>query len=166
MTSRKPISSSRSCSEFRSLQSSWLRRAGGVWDVIDGLQRLGTILQFVGVKKDEAGNKLDPLILRKTKSLPSLEGKIWENPEQPDDPQSLTGAQRLLIKRSSLDITIVLKESDEQSRVRIVYAPEQRGVSYIRFRRCVIAFLSLSTKNSSDGWTDCVRIRIFRRALP
>ena len=25
MTSRKPISSSRSCSEFRSLQSSWLR---------------------------------------------------------------------------------------------------------------------------------------------
>ncbi|MGA9922414.1 MAG: DUF262 domain-containing protein, partial [Isosphaeraceae bacterium] len=84
------------------------QRTDGVWDVIDGLQRLGTILQFVGVKKDEAGNKLDPLILRKTKSLPSLEGKIWENPEQPDDPQSLTGAQRLLIKRPSLDITIVL----------------------------------------------------------
>ena len=57
------------------------QRTDGVWDVIDGLQRLGTILQFVGVKKDEAGNKLDPLILRKTKSLPSLEGKIWENPE-------------------------------------------------------------------------------------
>jgi hypothetical protein len=95
------------------------QRTDGVWDVIDGLQRLGTILQFVGVKKDEAGNKLDPLILRKTKSLPSLEGKIWENPEQPDDPQSLTGAQRLLIKRSSLDITIVLKESDEQSKYEL-----------------------------------------------
>ena len=32
------------------------QRTDGVWDVIDGLQRLGTILQFVGVKKDEAGN--------------------------------------------------------------------------------------------------------------
>lgn len=44
----------------------------GVWDVIDGVQRLSTIFQFVGVFKDEDGNLMDPLILQKTDYLPSF----------------------------------------------------------------------------------------------
>lgn len=38
----------------------------GVWDVIDGVQRLSTIFQFVGIFKDEEGKKLPPLTLQKT----------------------------------------------------------------------------------------------------
>src|SRR5215204_5137795 len=31
------------------------QRADGVWDVVDGLQRLSTIFQFMGIFKDENG---------------------------------------------------------------------------------------------------------------
>ena len=51
----------------------------GVWDVIDGVQRLSTIFQFVGILKDEEGNKLPPLTLQKTDYLPSFAGVQWEN---------------------------------------------------------------------------------------
>jgi uncharacterized protein DUF262 len=53
------------------------QRTDGVWDVIDGLQRLSTILQLAGVLRDETGAPVEPLRLSATKYLPSLEGKIW-----------------------------------------------------------------------------------------
>ena len=120
------------------------QRADGVWDVIDGLQRMGTILQFVGIKLDEAGKLLDPLILSKTKALPSLEGKRWENPDNPDDPKALTSAQRLLIKRSALDITIVLKESDEQSKYELFMRLNRGGslASDQEVRNCLMVSIN------------------------
>ena len=39
------------------------QREDGVWDVIDGLQRLSTIFELVGVLKDENGEILPPLTL-------------------------------------------------------------------------------------------------------
>ncbi|HEV3200590.1 MAG TPA: DUF262 domain-containing protein, partial [Bryobacteraceae bacterium] len=39
------------------------QRPDGVWDVVDGLQRLSTIYQFVGILKDEDGKVQDPLTL-------------------------------------------------------------------------------------------------------
>jgi uncharacterized protein with ParB-like and HNH nuclease domain len=53
------------------------QREDGVWDVVDGLQRLSTIFQFVGILKDEDGNFEDPLVLDKTKYLPALENIKW-----------------------------------------------------------------------------------------
>ncbi|BAY29180.1 hypothetical protein NIES2107_10210 [Nostoc carneum NIES-2107] len=87
------------------------QREDGVWDVVDGLQRLSTIYEFVGKLKDENQKNLDPLVLEKTKYLPNLEGKKWEDPY--DTQNSLTQTQRLLIKRAKIDATILLKESDE-----------------------------------------------------
>jgi hypothetical protein len=37
------------------------QRDDGVWDVIDGVQRLSTILEFTGLYNDEDGNKVPPL---------------------------------------------------------------------------------------------------------
>ncbi|MHC5757427.1 MAG: hypothetical protein ACYTXR_06425, partial [Nostoc sp.] len=65
--------------------------------------------EFIGKLKDEDKNPLDPLVLDKTKYLPNLEGKKWEDPY--DIPNSLTQVQRLLIKRAKIDATILLKES-------------------------------------------------------
>ncbi|WP_414545334.1 DUF262 domain-containing protein [Nostoc sp. CCY0012] len=87
------------------------QREDGVWDVVDGLQRLSTIYEFVGKLKDENQKTLDPLVLEKTKYLPNLEGKKWEDINNPQN--SLTQTQRLLIKRAKIDATILLKESDE-----------------------------------------------------
>lgn len=79
----------------------------GKWEVVDGLQRISTILQLQGeLVKD--GVKQPPLILRGTKYLPALENCSWES----GNPMlSLTEAQRLDIKRSKLDLKIIKRES-------------------------------------------------------
>ena len=88
----------------------------GVWDVIDGVQRLSTIFQFVGIFKDENGEKLPPLTLQKTDYLPSLEGVQWQSkiPEL-----SFTKEQQLFFKRARMDITIMKKESDPNTKYEL-----------------------------------------------
>lgn len=93
------------------------QREDGVWDVVDGLQRLSTILQFVGVLRDEDRMLIDPLTLEPTKYLPSLGGHRWDDPANPDN--SLTTAQRLIIKRSKIDASIILRESDEKAKYEL-----------------------------------------------
>src|ERR1035437_10411537 len=61
------------------------QRPDGVWDVVDGLQRLSTIYQLMGVLRDEDGAKVEPIILGGTKYLPSLKGKVWEDPENDEN---------------------------------------------------------------------------------
>ena len=88
------------------------QREDGVWDVVDGLQRLSTVYELAGILKDEAGNVKPRLVLEKTKYLPSLAGKVWEDDNNPEN--SLTSAQRLLIKRAKFDVSIITRESDEK----------------------------------------------------
>ena len=91
------------------------QRTDGVWDVIDGLQRLSTILQFVGILKDEDGNLRAPLHLTATDYLPSLNGKTWNG-------NAISGIGRdnqLLIKRSKFDVKIVLRESSDASKYEL-----------------------------------------------
>lgn len=92
------------------------QRSDGVWDVVDGLQRLSTIYQFAGILKDENGKLITPLTLESTKYLPSLGGIRWED----DEPsESLTTTQRLIVKRSKIDVSIILRESDERSKYEL-----------------------------------------------
>ena len=55
------------------------RQEDGVWEVIDGLHRLSTIYEFVGILKNEKGEPISTLTLEKTKYLPSLAGKKFED---------------------------------------------------------------------------------------
>ena len=88
----------------------------GIWDVVDGMQRLSTIFQFMGILKDEQDEKLPPLMLEETKFLPSLKNKLWEG----DDPDmSFSLDQRLYIKRARIDVNIVKKESDAKSKYEL-----------------------------------------------
>jgi len=93
------------------------QRPDGVWDVVDGLQRLSTIFQFVGILKDEGGKVIPPLVLEPTKYLPSLGGYRWDDVDNPT--LSLGTPQRLLIKRSKIDASIILKESDEKAKYEL-----------------------------------------------
>jgi hypothetical protein len=95
------------------------QREDGIWDVVDGLQRLSTIYQFAGILKDEKGDLIPPLILERTKYLPSLTGKKWEDRDNPDNPQAFTQTQRLLIKRAKIDINILQKESDPSAKYEL-----------------------------------------------
>lgn len=88
------------------------QRQDGVWDVIDGVQRLSTILQFVGMYTDEDDRLVAPEPLLATEYLPSLEGYRWEG----TGPKVFTETQRRDFKRSKLDFRIVKKESDEDAK--------------------------------------------------
>ena len=92
------------------------QREDGVWDVIDGLQRLSTIFQLVGVLEDECGELVEPLTLKKTNYLPSLEGKTWK-----DDgcSSSIGKTNQLLVRRTKIDVKIILRESSESSKYEL-----------------------------------------------
>lgn len=90
------------------------QRTDGVWDVVDGLQRLSTIFQFIGILKDDAGNNVKPLVLQKTKYLPALQNIQWNDEDDPKN--SLSTDLQLVIKRSKISASIVLKESDESAK--------------------------------------------------
>ncbi|MBV9859602.1 MAG: DUF262 domain-containing protein [Alphaproteobacteria bacterium] len=82
--------------------------ADGKWELIDGLQRVSTILQLQGELLAEPGVRADPLKLASTKYLPALGGRLWTHS---DAAKSLTEAQRLDIKRSKIDLKIIKRES-------------------------------------------------------
>ena len=55
------------------------QRQDGIWEVVDGLQRISTLLQFMSdLPEIEDIPKKERLRLEATKYLPSLEGMVWE----------------------------------------------------------------------------------------
>lgn len=83
------------------------QRDDGVWDLVDGLQRVSTILELTGDLVGEDGERLPPLVLEGTKYLPSLEGKLWATSGR----ESLTVDQQRFIKRAKISLSIMLRES-------------------------------------------------------
>lgn len=87
----------------------------GRWEVVDGLQRISTLLQCMGVLK-EGGDKKETLVLKGTKYLQELEGFSWDNS---DESKRLPESLKLAIRRSKLNITIIFSESDANAKFEI-----------------------------------------------
>jgi len=118
------------------------QRENGVWDVVDGLQRLSTIFEFAGVLKNEEGETQPPLKLEKTKYLPTLEGKYWQLDSDPAN--SFDVAQRLLIKRTKIGVSIILKESDSRSKFELFQRLNTGGskLSEQEVRNCLLVMIN------------------------
>lgn len=56
----------------------------GIWELVDGLQHVSTVLQFLGDLHDENDDNLGELVLNGTKFLPSLDGKRWAESAEGD----------------------------------------------------------------------------------
>lgn len=95
----------------------------GSWELIDGLQRVSTILQLVGVLKGADGNIMDPLILGGTKLLPSLERKSW------DSDQPIGKNPQLLVKRARIRVEILRSQSHPQARYELFQRLNTGGVA-------------------------------------
>jgi hypothetical protein len=119
------------------------QRDDGVWDVVDGVQRLSTIFEFVGILKQDNQEQVNhPIALQKTTYLPSLEGKKWHDPE--DTENSLNQTQRLLIKRAKIAVNIIEKESDEMIKYEL-FQRLNTGGSIARpqeVRNCILLMLN------------------------
>lgn len=81
------------------------QKKNGIWSVVDGVQRISTLLQFTcnlqGYEK---------LTLNSTKYLPSLEGFTWD---------TLPSDIKRVLKRSKLGINIILTENSIQSQYEL-----------------------------------------------
>lgn len=85
----------------------------GTWELVDGLQRVATILEMQGELIGEDKKLKPPLRLQGTKYLPALEGRSWLS----DAPATaLTEAQKLDLKRSRIDIKIIKRDSSAQTK--------------------------------------------------
>lgn len=103
------------------------QREDGVWDVVDGLQRLSTIFQFVGIYRDENKQTKEPLVLEATKLLPALEGKKYSDANDPAN--SFTETERRYLKRAKISINILKKESDASSKYELFQRLNTGGTS-------------------------------------
>lgn len=114
----------------------------GGWELIDGLQRLSTILEFVGVLKDPEGRKVEPSILEGTNFLPSLANKRWQTWAEGDE--SIDKPMQLQIKRSRLRVEILLKESDENAKYELFQRLNTGGaqLSEQEVRNCVAVMIN------------------------
>ncbi|HQV37532.1 MAG: DUF262 domain-containing protein [Flavobacteriales bacterium] len=117
------------------------QRKDGVWDVVDGLQRLSTIFEFIGILKDENGKVLPGSRLIRTEYLPSLEGKAWENTDDPAN--SLDAAMRIAFKREKIDVKIVKQESDDSIKYELFQRLNTLGskLSDQEVRNCLLVML-------------------------
>ncbi|MCK2221907.1 DUF262 domain-containing protein [Actinomadura sp. ATCC 31491] len=119
----------------------------GAWDVVDGVQRLSTILQFQGVLKDDHGNLIPPVKLQGTKLLPSLAEKVWDDSNSSN---SLTPAQRLDFKRAKLDLKIIKRESSSESKYDLFQRLNSYGAPATaqELRSCIL----ISINAEFYGW--------------
>ncbi|MFA4987655.1 MAG: DUF262 domain-containing protein [Candidatus Brocadiia bacterium] len=113
------------------------QRDDGVWDVVDGLQRLSTIFEFVGVLRSEKDEKLPPSKLLATDYLPTLQDKVWKSD---DAENSFTQSQRLAFKREKLDVKIIKRESDKQAKYELFSRLNTLGTSLSpqEVRNCIL----------------------------
>ena len=119
----------------------------GAWDVVDGVQRLSTILQFQGVLKNDDGELVEPLVLQGTKLLPALDGKVWESDNREI---SLTPAQRIDFKRAKLDLKIIKRESSAESKYDLFQRLNSYGAPATpqEVRSCIM----ISINRDFYGW--------------
>lgn len=118
------------------------QREDGIWDVIDGLQRLSTIFEFVGELKGEDGEKIKASKLLRTEYLPSLKDKVWDGD---DANNSFTVAQRLVLKRAKLDIKIIKKQSDKDAKYELFQRLNTGGSSLSpqEIRNCLLVMVNV-----------------------
>lgn len=83
------------------------QQPNGKWELIDGLQRISTLLELFGELKAKDGTVKPQLTLTETRYLPSLKDRVWSDPSEEDN-KELPGEIKLLIRRSRLDVNIVL----------------------------------------------------------
>lgn len=104
------------------------QQSDGVWELIDGLQRLSTILEFVGALRDQNGNPVPPLRLEGTQFLPSLADKQWEA-HAAGVVEGIGPSQQIQFKRARMRVEILKQESDTQAKYELFQRLNTGGIN-------------------------------------
>lgn len=102
------------------------QKEDGKWDIVDGLQRVSTILQLTGELPDKP-----PLCMTECKYVPSIDGKVWND---------LPGELQRIIKRSKLTVNIILTANSTHSQYEVFQRLNTGGLhlSEQEIRNCLI----------------------------
>lgn len=134
----------------------------GIWDVVDGVQRLSTIFQFMGILRDEEDNLVPALVCGSAPFLSSLEGVTYEPTEGAKG--ALTRPQQLDFKRSRIDIKIIKRESDKRAKYDLFQRLNSLGsvATPQELRNCLLVSLS---RTHFDWLQDIASSDAFQRVL-
>lgn len=90
----------------------------GTWELIDGLQRISTVLEFMGILRDpdEPARTLRPSVLTSSSYLSSLEGIVWSKEDGDGNTEILEKSLQLFFRRSRLDFQILKHPSDAKTK--------------------------------------------------
>lgn len=121
------------------------QRQDGVWDLVDGLQRLSTIFSFMNKLKNENGEVQKPFNPEATKYLASMKGKMWET-EDPNSVYLLPNNLKLLFKRQKITVNIMERESDDDAKFELFQRLNTGGsvLSPQEVRNCLLIMLNNS----------------------
>jgi len=92
------------------------------WELIDGLQRVSTLLEFMGLLINPETNQPErPTALVATRYLPSLDKAVWEKSDAlqdvpKDDQIPLPAPLQLAIRRSRLSVEILKRPSSNETK--------------------------------------------------
>ncbi|MGE5538545.1 MAG: DUF262 domain-containing protein [Gemmatimonas sp.] len=120
------------------------------WELIDGLQRISTILEFMGALRDPDSKQLQaPSVLVATKYLPSLSNVVWERtgtiadvPE--DDQHQLDKSLQLAIRRARIGVEILKRPSDNKTKYDLFQRLNAGGTpaNPQELRNCIIIMVN------------------------
>lgn len=124
----------------------------GKWELVDGLQRISTVLEFIGVLRDgESGKILPPSILSPTHYLPTLNRAVWERSETicdcPLEAQAEIGkVLQLAIRRSRIGVEILKRPSDAHTKYDLFQRLNSGGsiANAQELRNCVAVMTDLT----------------------
>lgn len=111
------------------------QKKGSKWTIVDGLQRISTILQLMGLFKDNKGHLKPTFKFTSTEKLPSIEGLKWD--ELHEDVQRI-------IKMSKLDLKIILVEDNVTAQYELFKRLNTGAVALSpqEIRNCLIIMLN------------------------
>ncbi|MCS6267379.1 MAG: DUF262 domain-containing protein [Vampirovibrio sp.] len=116
----------------------------GKWDVIDGLQRLSTILEFQGRLKKEDGSVFLPLKLKSGERIVGLENTTYEQ---------LDSKIKFAFRTYRLEITRLLQGTDENVRYELFNLINTKGAPLTEqeVRNCLIVEYSEELLNRIEN---------------
>ena len=120
-------------------------REDSKWELIDGLQRLSTILEFMGLLKTPEGDIQPPSCLQATRYLNSLSNAVWEiSPlvagTDEADQVELSSDLKLAIRRARIAVEILKRPSDNNTKYDLFQRLNAGGTpaNAQELRNCVI----------------------------
>ena len=141
-------------------------RENGQWELVDGLQRMSTILEFMGLLKDENGLLKPPSYLEGTKYLPSLRNIVWEKNKtisdlSTDDQVELEKTAQLSIRRARLGVEILKRPSDNKTKFDLFQRLNSGGTpaNPQEIRNCVVIMVNAPYFKFLRGLADDAHFR-------